>query len=385
MNVYVSLEHRFFMYENGLYTDGAFDEKFWMRYLNVFEMVTIVARAKKIESLDTKLLKVNNERIKFHAIPYYIGLKDTLLNKSKVKASLKEISHDSKSAFILRVGSPIADTLSPMLRANNIDYAVEVVGDPWDVFAPGAIESKLRPIMRLYFSWKLKRQCAKANYSSYVTEFALQTRYPSPIAKVSINASSIELKKDFFFQRDIDSINHKKWIFVGTLEQYQKAPDVLINAFNEITDPSISLTIIGDGRMRAKLESMSTNKNVTFLGKLKSSSEVRSYLMDHSFFVLPSRGEGLPRAMIEAMACSCIAVGSDIGGIKELIEDKFIVKAGSVEQLKSKVEQISLMDNDDLYIESKRNFHIAQKYLIEDLVQRRNHFYKTIKQGVLKR
>ena len=51
------------------------------------------------------------------------------------------------------------------------------------------------------------------------------------------------------------------------------------------------------------------------------------FLIENPYFILPSRGEGLPRAMIEAMACSCVAVGSNIGGIKELVEDKFIVKA----------------------------------------------------------
>lgn len=385
MNVFVTLEHRFYLFENDIYTDGAFNSLFWQRYLNVFEKITIVARAKEINKLESKYEKVNNERISFHAIPFYIGPKDKVLKTLKVKKSLREISNDRDSAYILRVGSPIADVLSPILLKNKIEYAVEVVGDPWDVFAPGAFNSPLRPFMRLYFSWKLKKQCLNSSYSSYVTEFALQNRYPSPNAKYSIHASSIELKESFFAEKDQTDLSNKKWLFVGTLEQYQKAPDILIQAFNEIKDPSISLTIIGDGRMRDELESMSTNLNVNFIGKLKSSNEVREFLKSHSYFVLPSRGEGLPRAMIEAMACSCVCVGSDIGGIKELIKDEFIVKAGSVVELRDKIIEVSNKEIKDLYKESERNKAVANEYLSHKLETRRNSFYEAIKNRVVKK
>lgn len=380
MNVYISLEHRFYLYKDHLYTDGAFNSQFWQRYLNVFDTVTIVARAKEISSLSKNLEKVSGAKILFHPVPHYLGPKEKVLKSFSVKKSLTAIANDSTSAYILRVGSPIADVLSPMLRKNRIYYAVEVVGDPWDVFAPGAFNSPLRPIMRVYFSWKLKKQCKYASYSSYVTEFALQERYPSSLAKHSISASSIELNKDYFFERK--SINAKKWLFVGTLEQYQKAPDVLIKAFNRIVDNSISLTVIGDGRKRAELESLSENSNVSFVGKLKSSIEVREYLQDHDFFVLPSRGEGLPRAMIEAMACSCICVGSDIGGIKELVHEKFIVQAGSVDELEKKILEVSNMKKEELLKESRRNYREAEKYLSYKLEKRRNTFYESIKDGV---
>lgn len=380
MNVYVSLEHRFKLYKNGLYTDGAFSKDFWQRYLKVFEKVTIVARAKRVRSLEQKDEKVSGGNIDFYPIEHYIGFKEKLKTHFKVSKQLKKISNDKKSAYILRVGSPIADILSGMLIKNDIDYAVEVVGDPWDVFAPGAVENKLRPIMRWYFTQKLKKQCSNAKFSSYVTSKALQKRYPSPNAVISINASSIELREDFFYERE--NIKGAHWLFVGTLEQYQKAPDVLVKAFNEIKDKNITLTIIGDGRKKNELERICENRQVTFLGKLKNSSEVRKYLTEKSFFVLPSRGEGLPRAMIEAMACSCICVGSRIGGIEELIDEQFIVNVNDVHDLKNKIVEVSEFDNNFLINTAKRNFLEAKKYLKPILDNRREMFYKKIKESI---
>jgi glycosyltransferase involved in cell wall biosynthesis len=45
-------------------------------------------------------------------------------------------------------------------------------------------------------------------------------------------------------------------------------------------------------------------------------------------FVLPSRSEGLPRAMIEAMAMGLVCVGSRVGGVTELLDDDLLVPPG---------------------------------------------------------
>ena len=386
VNLNVVLEYRFGIYKNKLYSRGSFPQSFWERYLRVFDTVTIIARAKHVDKLLPSDILISNNKIKFISIPYYVGILSRLKKHFKIVAVLKRLSNDKRSAFILRVGSPIADILAPLLQKNNIKYAVEVVGDPFDVFAPGAIQTPLRPFLRLYLSYKLKKQCANACFASYVTEKSLQNRYPALNSIESINASSIDLKKEFFFKRESADFKIKKWLFVGTLEQYQKAPDVLIKAFSGLQDKNIELTIVGDGRKRKELEELCFKlklDNVKFVGNLKSSLEVREYLKLHSFFVLPSRGEGLPRAMIEAMACSCVCIGSDIGGIKELLDEDCIVKVGEINFLATLIDEFSNKPEKELQRISNRNYEKAKEYLDQTLEKRRTLFYNSIKRELL--
>lgn len=384
MKVCVTLEQRFFECNGNLFTEGAFDSHFWQRYLKVFSKVVIAARALKVDEINPKWSQVNNDQIEYYPLPYYVGLKAALLRRGEMKKALDKLASEFSGAFILRVGSPIADILAPKLRRLKKKYAVEVVGDPWDVFAPGAISHPLRAFLRLYFSLKLKAQCKFANYSSYVTAKALQDRYPPINSKKSINASSIELHEEFFHTNLNEKSRNNEWVFVGTLEQYQKAPDVLLKAFAKlvIDFPQAKLTFIGDGRERGNLEllaqQLNISKSVTFLGKLKNSNAVREHYLNSTYFVLPSRGEGLPRAMIEAMACGCACIGSNIGGIRELIEEKYIAQVNDVDLLAKRMKELMSLNDEQIKEVQKRNMNEAKSYLAPILEQRRTSLYQFI-------
>ena len=49
--------------------------------------------------------------------------------------------------MILRVGSQIADLVLPVLHSRGRPFGLEVVGDPWDAFAPGSSTHPLRPLL----------------------------------------------------------------------------------------------------------------------------------------------------------------------------------------------------------------------------------------------
>ena len=72
-------------------------------------------------------------------------------------------------------------------------YGVEVVADPFDVFAPGAVRHPLRPFLRRWFPAQLRQQCAGACGAAYVTE----RRFNGPVSSRSRGSrprvSSVEL------------------------------------------------------------------------------------------------------------------------------------------------------------------------------------------------
>ncbi len=77
-------------------------------------------------------------------------------------------------------------------------------------------------------------------------------------------------------------------------------------------------------------------------------------------YIQPSKQEGLPRALIEAMNKACPALGARTAGIPELLSEECIFKPGSVSQI---VEIIKLIDQQWLIREAGMNFEASKDYL----------------------
>jgi glycosyltransferase involved in cell wall biosynthesis len=86
--------------------------------------------------------------------------------------------------------------------------------------------------------------------------------------------------------------------------------------------PQAQLLIIGEGRIKTDLlrlsQRLKMGKSVFFIPSLKDTTAALA-MMD--VFVMPSLQEGLGLALMEAMACGCAVIGSDVGGIRALIRD----------------------------------------------------------------
>lgn len=99
-----------------------------------------------------------------------------------------------------------------------------------------------------------------------------------------------------------------------------------------------SVTIVGDGEFRGELEAEIRRRNlqdiVSMVG-VRSSAEIREYLLGCRAFVLPSFAEGLPVVIMEALALSRPVIATAVGAISELVdrEDGWIVPAGSEDAL----------------------------------------------------
>lgn len=84
----------------------------------------------------------------------------------------------------------------------------------------------------------------------------------------------------------------------------------------------LRLLIVGEGVIRKDLEAqardLGISENVVFLGHREDTEELLQAL---DIFVLPSLNEGIPMALLEAMAASRAVVASRVGGIPEIVED----------------------------------------------------------------
>ena len=284
--------------------------------------------------------------------------------------------------FIIRVPSPIGNLLAHQLSAAGRPYAVEVVGDPEDVLAPGVVRHPLRPLLRAIASRQMRRTCANAVAASYVTERWLQRRYPCPGPNYSI--SSIRLS-DEAFATEARSPGRRveHLVFVGSLEQMYKGPDILMEAVRAlvIEGHDLRLSIVGEGRHRRELEhsksAQALGRRVQFLGWVDPGLKLREILDSADVFVLPSRAEGLPRALLEAMARGLPCCSTTVGGIPEVLPAESLVEPNSAADLAATLKSM-IGDPNRLLRESQCNAATARRYSASVLGPRRREFYETV-------
>jgi glycosyltransferase involved in cell wall biosynthesis len=148
-----------------------------------------------------------------------------------------------------------------------------------------------------------------------------------------------------------------KILFVGRLSE-QKGVDILLCAMNEVIQKGLDsfLTIVGDGPMRQELEQqvkdLEITEHVKFIG---NTNDVIRYYHDSHILVIPSNWEGLPLVLLEGMGCELPIVASEIGGIREVIQDGInglLFPMGNAKELASKI--IYLMTNSKAAMEMGR-------------------------------
>lgn len=389
MRVVVAIEQRYDRTPDGaVWTQAMYAHSFWVRYLDVFDEVRVVARVRDVDSVPDDWKRADGESVSIHGVPYYVGPMQYLLKASQVNHAARN-SFGNEDAIILRVDSQIADCMEPKLKRTGHPFGVEVVVDPYDIFAPGAVKHPLRSFFRWWCPRQLRRKCAEACAASYVTEKALQRRYPPNPNGFSTHYSSVELPEAAFAAAPRLIKQHNSpiaLIAVGTMSQPYKAHDVMIDAFAACVAEGLDLklTLVGDGQFRSSLEAqadkLGVSKRVLFLGQLTAGEAVRNELDRADLFVMPSRQEGLPRAMIEAMARALPCIGSTVGGIPELLPPEDMVPPGDVDALASKILEIAT-DPERLTTMSVRNWEKAKDYQEAILRLRRIKFYEYVVQS----
>ena len=395
----VALEERFIRDSAGqVYSQSLFGYKFWQRYLQVFDEVLVFARMTDEPKQISNAKRSDGPAVKFISLPCFIGPWQFLQQYPRLKSIAKK-AVNLADAFILRVPGTVSNLLWHQLLKKNIPYAVEVVGDPQDSLASGSVKSVVRPFARKRFAKEMTQQCKMAAACSYVTEYSLQKRYPP--GSWSTHYSSADLPNeaivdDITINRKIETIRNKKntngpWriCYAGTMAQLYKAPDVLIDATAEcIADGlNIELVMLGDGQFRPQLEEQATklgiSDKVKFLGMLPAGKAVYEQLDKADLYVLPSRQEGLPRSVIEAMARGLPCIGTTVGGFSELLESEYLVDPDNAEALSRKIKEV-LCNIEGTIKSAKTNIKVVRKYTKDILGQRRLQFYAKVKHSALR-
>ena len=166
-------------------------------------------------------------------------------------------------------------------------------------------------------------------------------------------------------------------LFVGRLSA-QKNLELLIDA---LAGTNYTLDIAGDGELRASLEKRAREKGVPvhFLGSVANDKLPEIY-NSYNVFILPSHYEGNPKTLLEAMACGCAVIGTNVPGIASVIQHS---KSGLLSPANDKSLRdviVQLMSDTDLQLRLGRGARdqIVKNQALDRLVARELACYRKL-------
>lgn len=330
-------EWRFIRSGDGYYTKSTYPYAYWQRLLEHFEHVTIAARVTD-EPVPPGARRVDGPGVTIDPIPDFVGARGLVRAMPGLIARVRRWTREHE-AFLLRVPGVVGGALWCGLMLAGRRFAVEVVGDPRESLRGGP-GSWLATTLG---AAQLRAITASADAGRYVTATTLQDRYPLHERGLAVSVSDVEIPAALLAgplpaTRPGPTL---ELLFVGSLSYY-KGVDVLLAALR-LADHPHRLTIVGDGALRGQLELAAgpLGDRVRFLGALPTGDPVRAAMQAADLLVLPSRGEGLPRVVIEAMAVGIPCVATDVGGTAELLAPDQVVPAESAEALARAIDALA--------------------------------------------
>ncbi|SNQ47851.1 Glycosyltransferase [Frankia canadensis] len=267
------------------------------------------------------------------------------------------------------------------LRRRHLPYALEIIGDA-EAVAGGMFGPWARPAARRW----LRRYAAGARAVGYVTRETLQRRYPPAPGAITADYAYGRLgPADFTAAARPGSTRPPipaTVVTIGSQERRYKGHDVLLSAAGLLDSWGYRLrvVIVGSGRHHDELVRTARREGlddiVIFVPTLNR-AEIRALLDVADLFVLPSRTEGLPRVLIEAMARGVPAIASAVGGIGELLAAQDLVAPDDPVALAVRMTEV-LASPDTLAEMSARNRAAAEHYRGERTAARARAFYAAI-------
>ncbi len=374
-----------FVHDGPLYTTEKgevygthYSEKIKQRYLQLGDQVTFCMRNRSLKEEDTKRFnKIFSENFSFTPFPNFKNFKNYIFNKPKAKRIITDLVKEN-DLVVIRMPSASGSIAIKAARKYNIPYLVEMVSCTFDALWHYDWRGKL---LAPYKLWKIKKLIKDCPYVIYVTKKFLQKRYPNN--GISIHCSNVELSEDSknILSKRLNKIKNGKHPVtlgsIGVLDVKYKGQADVIRALHQLKREGLIFhyNIVGQGqpkRLLYLIKKFQLEKEVKVIGSLPS-SKINEFLLNIDLYIQPSRTEGLPRALIEAMSMACPSLGSKVGGIPELLNDDSLFNPGSVREIKTAIKSFS---KDKMLREAERNYEFSKRFQKEVLEERRKNFYK---------
>lgn len=373
--------------EYGNFYGIAHNDDTFRRYYRIAEKIAVVIRVKDIDKVSAvkKYSKISVSPFEVIESPNISSVKGMIIKRYEAKKIIKKEVMES-DFVIARLPSVIGFLAIDYARKYNRPYFVEMVACPWDAYWNHSVLGKIiAPIMYQ----NTRKRVKKADYVLYVTNEFLQKRYPT--LGLSVNCSDVALM-DFDDSvlnkrlKKISNMNADSKIVIGTtaaVDVKYKGQRYIIEAMGRLKKQGVSnieYQLVGGGDqeyLKKLAQKFEVLDQVEFLGPLPH-SQVFNWLDTIDIYTQPSRQEGLPRALIEAMSRALPSFGAKTAGIPELLDNDFIFN-NNINNIKEICSILLKFDKKKLQEQAIRNFNEAKKYEKDLIEDKRNEFYRLFK------
>jgi len=358
-------DHRFRRVNGSLYSTGGLNNKVLNRYTRYCDSLTIVARIYDESSVEDRWSRITDEKVKIYG--------NKIFTFDDLEQKVRECDK-----LIVRLPSFLANEALKINRKYQKPYLIEMVGCAWDALWNHGIKGK---IVAPYMFLKSKQLVKNAPYVIYVTERFLQKRYPT-FGK-SIGCSDVEITEldEAVEEKRIQKINTQNdKLIIGTvaaIDVKYKGQEYVIRALGELKKRGIDrfqYKLVGNGSNAYLMDiakQCGVSDRVHCLGGMPH-EKIFDWLDSIDVYAQPSKQEGLPRAVVEAMSRGVPVIGSETGGIPELIAEPYRFEASDYKKIADILQSLTC---EELVHMSRECFQRAHDYEKTYLDSIRDEFY----------
>ena len=210
---------------------------------------------------------------------------------------------------------------------------------------------KKQPYMRSTLKKVLKKADVVFAVSNALKHEIIATGVEGISNKTKLSWNSVDINKfknnsDTSFKNEFDLSGKPIVLFVGNLIK-RKNVDSLLEA-KKIANSDYYLVIVGDGPLFKNLKKKVDDDNIRDVIFTGSRSDVENIIPSCDLLVLPSFSESFGLVLIEALACGKPVIGSDVGGITEIINENvgLLVNPNKVSSIARAIDD--LVNDEDL-------------------------------------
>lgn len=300
--------------------------------------------------------------------------------RRKIKQTIKNSIIQADKIIIGQATGIYANIAIEMCRKYKKKHLVIVGGFSFECDWYNSVKGK---IVAHYREYMCKRNILNADYVLYVTDWALQNRYPTK--GKSLGCSDVEiytLDKDKIEIRKERYMRNKGITTIGTMAQLDvrlKGVRYVIEAIAYLKSKgyrNFKYQIVGNGddtELKELVKKLDIEDEVLIMGSIPHEM-IYNWVDTIDLYIQPSFTEGLSRSILEAMSRACPVICSNAGGNVELGHVDYQFNPGSSEEIANMLLKVNNVES--LALLSEYSIKKASNYTAKELDGKRNTFLR---------